>query len=157
MISFRAVGMFAAAAILTAASPAAGQMVTAKNPQSVVKALQDSGYKAQLEKSEDGDPMIRSASSGSKFTVFFYNCTAGANCATVQFYTGYEKKGLTLEQINEWNRSQRFGRAYLDKDGEPVVEMDVDLDDGGVSPALFTDNLEFWTSIMSGFEKHIGW
>ncbi len=145
------------AGLLAAATPAAGQMVTAKDPQSVITVMQEAGFQAKLEKTEAGDPMIRSASSGSRFTVFFYNCTKGADCATVQFFTGYQKKGLKLERINEWNRDQRFGRAYIDKEGEPVVEMDVDLDDGGVSTALFTDNLEFWTSIMSDFEKHIGW
>ena len=35
--------------------------------------------------------------------------------------------------------------------------MDVDLDDGGLSTALFTDNLEFWTSVVGRFEKHIGY
>ncbi len=146
-----------AAMLLAGAAPAAAQMVTAKDPQSVVKVLQDAGFQAKLDKSEDGEPMIRSGASGSKFTIFFFNCTAGKDCATVQFYSGYEKKGLKLEQINAWNQGQRFGRAYLDKEGEPAIEMDLDLDDGGVSPALFTDNLEFWTTIMAGFEKHIGW
>jgi hypothetical protein len=35
--------------------------------------------------------------------------------------------------------------------------MDVDLDDGGLSPDLFVDNLEFWTSVLPKFEKHIGY
>ena len=53
--------------------------------------------------------------------------------------------------------SERFGRAYLDKESDPILEMDVDLDDGGLSPDLFVDNLEFWTSVMPKFEKHIGY
>ena len=76
---------------------------------------------------------------------------------TVQFHAGYDLKAApSLASINEWNRRQRFGRAYLDGENDPILEMDVDLDDGGLSEALFIDNLEFWTSAMGGFEKHIG-
>jgi hypothetical protein len=59
--------------------------------------------------------------------------------------------------MNEWNRGERFGRGYLDKENDPIIEMDLDLDDGGVAPLLFIDNIEFWASILSKFEKHIGY
>jgi len=142
------------------ASPAFAQQVTAKDPQSVARALQAAGYQAELQKDSEGDPMILSASSGSKFGVFFYNCTNNANCATVQFHAGFDtdpSKAPSLERINAWNRSQRFGRAYLDNEGDPAIEMDIDLDDGGMSQALFIDNLEFWVSVLAQFEKDIGW
>jgi len=102
--------------------------------------------------------MIVSGVSGTEFRILFYNCKDNRNCATVQFQTGYTlDKKPTLEKINAWNSSQRFGRAYLDKEQDPMIEMDVDLDDGGVSKALFTDNLEFWASVLANFEKHIGY
>lgn len=50
----------------------------------------------------------------------------------------------------------RFARAYLDKENDPILEMDVDLDDGGLSPRLFIDNVEFWTASLAKFERHIG-
>ena len=49
----------------------------------------------------------------------------------------------------------RFTRAYLDKEGDPMLAMDVDLDDGGMSAALFIDNIEFWTTQLGIFQKHI--
>ncbi|HEY0044917.1 MAG TPA: YbjN domain-containing protein [Allosphingosinicella sp.] len=140
------------------AMPAQAQMVTAANPDSVVKTLQDAGYTAKLAKDNTGDPMIESAATGSSFRVLFYGCTGGRNCATIQFTTGYDTDGKTsLAAANEWNSKQRFGRAFIDKDGDPILQMDVDLDDGGVSKLLFTDNLEFWIAVKQGFEKHIGW
>jgi hypothetical protein len=150
-------GATAAAAMLLAA-PAQAQMVRAQDPQSVVAAMQSAGYTAALGTDRLGDPKIDSSTSGTKFTVFFYNCTKNRDCATVQFHSGYKvKTPVTLERINEWNRTQRFGRAYLDKEGDPIIEMDVDLDDGGLSRALFIDNLEFWDSVKGRFETHIGW
>lgn len=149
-----------AAALLGAliAFPAHAQLVRAQDPQTVVDAMQGAGFAAKLGVDRLGDPKIDSSASGTRFTVFFYNCTANKDCATVQFHSGFDlQTPVTLEQINEWNRSQRFGRAYLDKENDPVIEMDVDLDDGGLSRALFEDNLEFWTSVLGKFERHIGY
>ena len=143
---------------LGSAAPAADpQMVRAQDPQSLVQAMQARGYVAELTTDQTGDPMIRSAASGTNFQVLFYNCANHRDCATVQFHVGYDlKTAPSLESINEWNRSQRFGSAHLDKENDPILEMDVDLDDGGLSPQLFIDNLEFWTTSMGRFEKHIG-
>ena len=149
------------AALLLAAvtaAPASAQMVRAQDPQSVVRAMQAKGFVAELGTDRLGDPMIRSASSGTNFQVFFYNCADRKECATIQFNVGFDlKESPSLETINEWNRTQRFGRAFLDKERDPALQMDVDLDDGGVSQELFADNLEFWTSVLARFEKHIGY
>ncbi|HYD24362.1 MAG TPA: YbjN domain-containing protein [Croceibacterium sp.] len=148
----------ALAAIAAAwAVPAQAQMVRAQDPGSVVRALQDGGYAAKLGTDQVGDPMITSGVGGTTFQIFFYNCTDHAECATVQFHSGYDfTTSPGLETINEWNRNNRFGRAYLDDEDDPIIEMDVDLDDGGLSPLLFIDNIEFWESTLSNFEKHIG-
>ena len=145
-------------ALAWAAAPAGAQMVHAQDPQSVVSALQNGGYAAKLGVDKVGDPMITSGVSGTTFQIFFYNCTNHLNCATVTFHSGYDlAQGPPLELINEWNRGQRFGRAYLDKENDPILEMDVDLDDGGVAPLLFIDNIEFWASVVQKFEKQIGY
>ena len=122
-------------------------MVRAQDPNTLVSALHEAGYTAKLSTDKVGDPLITSAVSGSTFQIFFYNCKDHKNCATVQFHSGYDfTTAPSLELINEWNRTNRFGRAFLDKENDPILEMDVDLDDGGISPALFIDNLEYWAS-----------
>lgn len=137
--------------------PARAEMVTAQDPGSVVRTLQQSGYPASLGTDTVGDPMITSTAAGTEFQIFFYNCTDHQACATVQFHSRYKPATpISLERINEWNTRKRFGRAFLDKTGSPVLEMDVDLDDGGLSPLLFIDNIEFWASILGDFERHIG-
>lgn len=150
---------WAAAAIAAGvAVPAQAQPVSAKNPDTLVQALQAGGYAAKLDVDGIGDPMILSSHAGSAFRVLFYGCKANKDCETIQFYAGYDKKSETgLASINEWNRTKRFGRAYLDAEGDPILAMDVDLDDGGVSKELFTDNLQFWASVKAAFEEHIGW
>lgn len=154
----RLIGWTIAIAAAGTAIPAQAQMVAASKPETLVKALQASGYSAKLEKDGTGDPMIVSAVNGHPFRIIFYGCKANRDCATISFAAGFDKKSETgLESINEWNRKNRFGRAYLDDEGDPIIGMDVDLDDGGMSTALFTDNLQFWTAVTGAFQKHIGW
>ena len=136
-------------------APAAAQ-VTAQDPGSVVSAMQEAGYRAQLTNDDVGDPMILSGASGLDFRVFFYNCTDNADCRTIQFYSGYsDPSNGSLQAINTWNTENRFGRAYLGEDGIARIEMDVDLDDGGMSQALFADNIEYWVAVMSKFEDFV--
>ena len=149
-----AMAAFAAAWAL----PAQAQMVRGQDPATLVRALQQAGYAAQLGTDKVGDPMITSGVSGTSFQIFFYNCTDHKACATVTFHSGYDLASSPgMDSINEWNRTKRFGRAYLDKENDPILEMDVDLDDGGLSPALFIDNIEFWASVLADFERHVGY
>lgn len=139
------------------ALPAAAQMVTAADPQSIVDVLKADGYPATLGRTKSGDPKIESEADGTNFTIWFLNCNANKDCATIQFTAGYDLKNAPAwEKMNEWNRTRRFGRAYLDDESDPILEMDIDLDSGGMSRALFSANLETWSALVGSFEEHIG-
>ena len=145
-----------AAAAQAPTAPVPAVQVTAANPQSIVQVLMKRGYRAELTTDSDGDPLIKSGAEGVSFLILFFNCKEHRDCATVQFYVGFDREGnFPLDKINSWNREKRFGRAYVDKEGDPVVEMDIDLDDGGMSAALFEDNLEFCVSIVAAFRSYI--
>jgi hypothetical protein len=144
-------------AALFVTGTAQAQMVKAQNPDSVAAALRSRGQVVEMATDGTGDPMIKTVVGGTKTTVLFYNCTNHKECATVQLYAGWHMdKPTPLDRINAWNSTKRFGRAYIDKDNDPVLEMDVDLDDGGMSQALFVDNMEFWETIVREFAQHIG-
>ena len=144
-----------AAAAMVAGVPAAAQTVQATNPGTIVTALRDAGYRATLSTDSVGDPVVKSGAAGVDFSVLFYNCTEHKDCKTVQFYAGFVKKGLTLDTMNEWNAEHRFARAYLDHEKDPRIEMDVDLDKGGMSSALFQANIATWESLLGDFQKAI--
>jgi hypothetical protein len=46
----------------------------------------------------------------------------------------------SLETINQWNRSKRYSRSFIDKDGDPILKLDLDLA-GGVTKARIYDYL----------------
>ena len=43
-----------------------------------------------------------------------------------------------LDFINDWNRTKRFSRAYLDRDGDVVLETEVDIEPGMSEEAIKT-------------------
>ncbi len=134
-------------AVASLASPAAAQMVSAKNPQTLVSSLQAKGYSAELGQ-EDGAPRIKSGAGGLQFTIFFSNCEAGANCSTVSFVTGFsDVDNVKLATVNEWNRKNRFARAYIDGEQDPMLVMDIDLDHAGIPRANFGEYLDIWSSL----------
>lgn len=142
---------------LAAATPESA--ITSYNPQSVVSHLQEKGYRAQLGKDGAGDPMITSGAGGSRFTLFFYNCEKNISCEDLQFHASWntENQDPSLTRINEWNKDKRFARAYLDKDADPHLELDVVFTEGQMSRKAFDEHLEIFVSSLSSFEKHIGW
>lgn len=58
-----------------------------------------------------------------------------------QLYAWFKGK-LKPEKANEWNKRYRFGRAYVDDDGDAVLESDIDFT-GGVTEA----NIKAWIKL----------
>ena len=54
-------------------------------------------------------------------------------------------------------QGQAFSRAYIDMDGDPCIEADVDLDSGGMPRALFLDNLDTWRSLVGALKAKALW
>lgn len=144
-MKFRAIAVAAVLVTAGIAQPAMAQ-VTAKDPASIESAMKAAGYPVTMSKDKGGDPIIKSQAEGLSFGIAFYGCKENANCTNVSLFTAFAAaKKPTWQQINEWNRQRRFGRVYTDEEGDPVIQLEVDLDDGGMSPALFVDNIEWFT------------
>ncbi len=58
------------------------------------------------------------------------------------------------EIVNQFDTEKRFGRAYLDRDGDPVLESDLDLE-GGVTEARVLDYLRTYNQLMVHFLRAI--
>jgi hypothetical protein len=48
---------------------------------------------------------------------------------SLQLYAGFHAKP-SLIKVNEWNQMTRFSRAYLDQEGDAIIEFDLDLESG---------------------------
>lgn len=56
--------------------------------------------------------------------------------------------------VNQFDLEKRFGRAYLDGDGDPVLESDLDLE-GGVTEARVLDYFRTYNQLMVHFLRAI--
>lgn len=131
-------------------------LMDATDAEKMASVIRGLGYRAVVETDGIGDPMIMSSASGTDFAIYFYGCTDNANCKWVLFKVGYDlENGTTADTINRWNADTLFGRAYLDDEADPWLEMSVNMD-GGVSRANFEDTYDWWEVILDGFESHIG-
>lgn len=137
--------------------PASAQTVSAASPDTIAAVLTARGLPSDLKQQPDGNPYIRSAFDDMPFLIALMNCDAQkAQCKTVQFYFGFnDRKGFALEKLNEWNRTKRFARAYLDTENDPVLVMDVDTDMGGVPKAVFNENLDVWLGQMQQYRRFV--
>jgi len=146
-------GVAAFAALL--ALPASAETLDATNPRKLVEVIQDLGYRARLETDGVGDPMILSSAAGADFRIYFYGCSQNKDCSTLLFKAGFDLiMGTTLETVEEWNEGTLYGRAYLDDEDDPWLELGVNMK-GGVSRENFEATFGRWESILSSFQRHI--
>ena len=116
--------------------------------------LQSAGYKAEIQTTDDGTRNIYSGAEGSNFHIYQYDCK-GTRCGSLQFSVGFSTKGaFGAEPMNEWNRHNRWVRAYSDKVDDPWLEFDVDLTPGGTYE-LLNDEFAIWRDSLRRFRKQI--
>jgi hypothetical protein len=152
---FVLLALFGAVALST--SQSAARNIDASNPEAVANVLQKAGYRAKVTKSSNGDPEIESSAGGKPFYIFFNGCKNNTDCRHLSF-TAYWLKGsktFSVDKANAWNASKVVGTAYMDKDGDYVLKMFVNLDDGGIHEGNLEDWVEWWQVVVGEFDKHV--
>ena len=106
---------------------AAQEVVSEVSTEQLRKMLESMGYEVEQPKED----MLQFAIEG--HTALIVN-----KKTNIQFYSYFkkQKKKMDLKKVNEWNATKRFSRAYLDQDGDAVIEWDVDLEGGTTAGAL---------------------
>lgn len=128
------------------------------DPDTIGSILRSYGFKPQISRSSNGDPYIAIANSGTRFLIFFNNCVDGRKCTTIQFYAGFSTETPpSMALINQWNRDNRFAKAYIDDEDDPRLEMDMNLNEGGIARSNFVSNFLIWLRLLGAFKTHIGW
>jgi len=63
-----------------------------------------------------------------------------------QMYYGASGVKISYKDINTWNRKKRLSRAYLDSDGDPVLEFDLQAD-VGITPEQLLNFVKTFASV----------
>lgn len=128
----------------------AEDLVSAEDPNAILEIARGFGS-AELAKDEDGDPMITGRTRGTRYAIYFYQCTDGQACENIQFSAAWSGYRVSADQLHAWNRDMLFGKAYLDEVGDPVLEMAVNLK-YGVTRKNLDDTFDWWKVVLQEFE-----
>lgn len=131
------------------------QTLTGADTDAILNAAKGYGS-ATLATQGNGDPQITGKVEGITYQIYFRNCTEHKNCEDLNFYLGFLDLKPKPEVINDWNMNKRFSRAYLDKDKDAVVEMDLDMVKG-ISPEYLDSQIGLWTLVVAQFAAHVGY
>lgn len=123
----------------------AADLVSQITGEQLVDVLKEEGYSPKLDKPS----VVTMKIEGLKVAFF----VADDN-SSLQAYAAFKSEKATLERVNEWNADKRYSRAYLDSEGDPVIELDLDLA-GGVSKERLADFIQTVRISIPAFAKQM--
>jgi hypothetical protein len=133
-----------------------GTLIDVSDATGVAAALQQLGYRAQVETDSAGDPVIRSAAEGRRFSVQFYGCVQGAACTALMFVVAIDvDRPADPAAVNAWNRDQILGKVYTDQEGDPFLEHYVPAR-GGIAHDSFEHTVSLWARQLGRFFDQFG-
>lgn len=143
-----------AAMLVTSPALAEDELLDLSTPELVQAAVQAAGYKATLEKNDDGSLYILSAANGSDFTIDLTDCKA-LKCSGLSFQSWYKPEPIfTAELTNRWNDTKRFLKASVNARGELREWFDVTTL-GKLTKANFADVIDWYVSMDSELAKFL--
>lgn len=137
----------AAALVLGTMAPAYAQVetVTAKDPQTVLDALREIGYRGELSKMDSGRSSIAVQLQGIETYIDFYDCADDlTDCYTLLFIAILDlDTPATMSKANDWNAQAVTGKVSIDDEGDPQLDFSLSTYEG-ISLNVFKENLELW-------------
>lgn len=136
------------------ATPAEAQQLVDANATDVILSVARLYGDANMDTDSLGDPMLVGSINGVNYVAYFYGCTKGRDCSSIQLRATWSIDFVSLEHINEWNRTTRFGKAYVEEDGDAALEMEVNLD-FGVTRDNLEDTFDWWRIGLEEYVEHL--
>ena len=130
-----------------------GALIDGTDIDSVIDIARDYGS-ATVGTQQTGQAKIVARVDGINYVAFFQNCSSQRVCDDINLYAGFLDVKPSQERINAWNASKRFGRAYIDPDGDAAIEMDINLKNG-ISPANLSASFAIWRLILRQFVDYL--
>ncbi len=136
--------------VLIASSSAAFSQSDTKTvtPDKVVELLKNEGFRS-AEVLDQDKQIVRYKSEGLSIIVL-----VDKDGGALQCYFKMSGTMATLRKINDWNKSKRFSRAYLNDDGDPTLESDLSVR-RGVSEESVEGFLALFGESVKAFVKEV--
>ena len=149
--------VLAALSLVLAGDAALAQSLDASDATRLHAIVKACNASAELTKDDVGDPKLRVEAHGVTYSVFFYGCSAGRYCRTLQFQVGLDlDSGLAAEEANRWNRERRFASTYLDDENDPFLQMDLIME-YAMTEENFREAVRVWEASLADFLEFVDW
>ena len=136
-------------AIGLSASALVATVYYASNAAIMHQVLGEMELEYELLLDEYGDPTWTFTHLGILITIVSYDEVEPGSYASLLFYAGWAVEDeVSLATINYWNSQSRFGRAYVDDRGDPVIELDL-LMAGGVTAETIREYIKVFAEAAS--------
>lgn len=146
MIAFRSAAIVLALFFATSSVAfAADDLKKRYSDKELIRVLKKAGY--QSVQKED-KRVIKISIDGLNYYLYIYEDD------DLQLYFGLTGHTIDLAAINEWNKTKRLTRAYLDDDSDPVLESDL-LANAGYSTRQLIEWVQVFDTSVRGFRRHI--
>ena len=73
--------------------------------------------------------------------------------SSLQFHIGF-KAQPDQQAVNRWNQENRFGRAFLDAEGDPNLQYDIDLE-GGATEEVILEAQKTFRTLVEDFNESV--
>jgi hypothetical protein len=153
-----------AAALMLAAAPAAAQTAAPAAEPGIAIAdvgawLTSKGGEVGPVRREGDETFFMVKDGPLNWALFFYGCQADV-CGDIQFSAVFSNPGVTLDKVNEWNRDQRFLKAFYMPGAagaapSAAIQYDVLIHQGSVEQ--LNDPAAVWIGLLGIFATHIGY
>ena len=120
-------------------------LVNKYSDDNLIEIVKSEGYSA-VEKINDG--MIRIKVDGAGLVLF------NKEDGDLQLYYSIGGAKVTTDDMNEWNRTKRLSRAYLDSDKDPTLESDL-LANAGMTEKHVTEFVNVFKISVSSFRAFV--
>ncbi len=133
------------ACTLPISAMAQGQLKKHYSDEELIEILKDDGYRT-VERSDDR--VINIKVDGLTYVLYAYDDD------DLQLYFGVTGYVLDAEQLNDWNRTKRLSRAYLDDENDPILEADM-LANAGYTEEQFLEWLKVFNFSAREFRQFL--
>lgn len=124
--------IIATAIILMLTPIASGQTIESISPKDLMAIFKSQGYSCEF----SSERAIVWTIDGLRTTMIL-----SSSGSQIMFRAAFGDGNATMKRVNNWNKNRQFSRSYLDDDGDPVLELDLDLE-GGVTKERIIDYLK---------------
>ena len=110
---------------------------------------------ASMDRGDRRDPAINGEVKGLKYSVLFSGCSGGRNCKYIQIIASFVMpKGFGDRDMNDWNKSRLFGKAFMNDKGDAVISLNISMV-GGVSRANLNDTFSQFRIFIGEFNDFL--